>query len=71
MLQGTIFCDEIAFRDCYEVLRVIGCGGCFQVKLAHHFLTGAEVVVKDLSKDKGNILVHSELNMVMDLEHPM
>lgn len=43
----------------------------FPGKLAHHFLTGAEVVVKDLSKDKGNISFHSELIMVLGLEHPM
>uniref|UniRef100_A0A8D2AP09 non-specific serine/threonine protein kinase n=1 Tax=Sciurus vulgaris TaxID=55149 RepID=A0A8D2AP09_SCIVU len=69
-LQGSSSCEETAFQDCYEVLRTIGCGGFVEVQVARHLLTGAEVAVKVLRKVKQNLLVLSEPNVMMSLEHP-
>lgn len=41
---------EPTFMDHYEVVQGIEERGFAKVKLAHHFLTGAEVVVKVMAK---------------------
>ncbi|MBZ3875091.1 Sperm motility kinase 2B [Sciurus carolinensis] len=69
-LQGSSSCEETAFQDRYEVLRTIGRGGFAEVQVARHLLTGAEVAVKVLRKVKQNLLVLSEPNVMMSLEHP-
>lgn len=51
-------------------MRTNGHGGCVKVKVAHHLLTGAEVAVKVLPRVKQNLLVLSEPNVMMFLEHP-
>ncbi|MBZ3885776.1 Sperm motility kinase 2B [Sciurus carolinensis] len=59
----------MAFRDRYEVLRTIGCGGRAEVQVARHLLTGAEVAVKVLPKVKGKAAL-SEASVMRWLNHP-
>ncbi|MBZ3884087.1 Sperm motility kinase 3 [Sciurus carolinensis] len=68
-LQGPCSCEETTFRDRYEVLRTIGRGGCAEVQVAHHLLTGAEVAVKVLPKVKGKAAL-SEASVMRWLDHP-
>ncbi|MBZ3882738.1 Sperm motility kinase 2B [Sciurus carolinensis] len=68
-LQGPSSCEETAFRDRYEVLRTIGRGGCAEVHVARHLLTGAEVAVKVLPKVKRKLAL-SEPEVMRSLDHP-
>uniref|UniRef100_A0A8D2BAA7 non-specific serine/threonine protein kinase n=1 Tax=Sciurus vulgaris TaxID=55149 RepID=A0A8D2BAA7_SCIVU len=54
----------------YHLLQTIGHGGFGQVKLARHLLTGAEVAVKILPKERQVFPVLSEPDILMTLSHP-
>ncbi|ERE68841.1 sperm motility kinase Z-like protein [Cricetulus griseus] len=58
-------------RAQYTILRTIGQGGCAQVKLAHHRLTGAAVAVKVLLKEKHQAFpITSEVRIMKRMNHP-
>ncbi|XP_005086558.1 sperm motility kinase 2B-like [Mesocricetus auratus] len=55
----------------YTILRTIGQGGCAQVKLAHHRLTGAAVAVKVLLKGTHQAFpIKSEVKIMKRVNHP-
>ncbi|XP_051037540.1 sperm motility kinase 2B-like [Phodopus roborovskii] len=58
-------------RAQYTILRTIGQGGCAQVKLAHHRLTGAAVAIKVLLKEKHQAFpIKSEVRIMKRMNHP-
>ncbi|XP_021510706.1 sperm motility kinase 3A-like [Meriones unguiculatus] len=55
----------------YTILRTIGQGGCAQVKLAHHRLTGAAVAIKVLQKWQNQAYpIRSEVGIMKMVNHP-
>ncbi|OBS81747.1 hypothetical protein A6R68_24263, partial [Neotoma lepida] len=55
----------------YTILRTIGQGGCAQVKLAYHRLTGAAVAIKVLPKGKQQAFpIRSEVGIMKRMNHP-
>ncbi|XP_051024046.1 sperm motility kinase 4A-like [Acomys russatus] len=58
-------------RAQYAILRTIGQGGCAQVKLAQHRLTGAEVAIKVLRKGRKQAFpARSEVEIMKRMNHP-
>ncbi|XP_048656960.1 sperm motility kinase 2B-like [Marmota marmota marmota] len=69
-LQVPGSCSMSAFMEHYEFMKVIGRGGYGQVSLALHRLSGAQVAVKTLALEVGNIPAFNEPKIMMSLEHP-
>lgn len=61
--------DEEAFSEQYKILKTLGQGAFWEVKLNNHLLRQAMEADKILTKRRKNTLITSEIEMIKTVSH--